>query len=145
METVLSYPLLCTRGAVVFPLQDMTIEVGRTVSITHNTDIVLVSQIDLTVDQPGIADIYTVGTICRIKNSRTRDDHLRVIFTGLKRCRILRAYEKEGVNHVDVMPLDEIIDNDLEIQSLTKRAIKEFNTIAAKYSKAGFAVFTLRH
>ncbi|MBQ1507869.1 MAG: LON peptidase substrate-binding domain-containing protein, partial [Erysipelotrichaceae bacterium] len=150
METVLSYPLLCTRGAVVFPLQDMTIEVGRTVSIdavnygiTHNTDIVLVSQIDLTVDQPGIADIYTVGTICRIKNSRTRDDHLRVIFTGLKRCRILRAYEKEGVNHVDVMPLDEIIDNDLEIQSLTKRAIKEFNTIAAKYSKAGFAVSSL--
>ena len=28
-----AYPLLCTRGAVIFPLQDLAVEVGRQVSI----------------------------------------------------------------------------------------------------------------
>ena len=150
MNERISYPLLCTRGAVIFPLQDMTIEVGRAVSIdavnyavTNNVDIVLVSQIDLNVDQPGIEDIYEIGTICRVKNSRTRDDHLRVVFTGVRRCRIHSAFKKNGVNHVEVTPLDDVVENEMEIQSLTKRAIKEFNTIAAKYSRAGFAVSTL--
>ncbi|MBQ1477930.1 MAG: endopeptidase La [Erysipelotrichaceae bacterium] len=150
MNQMISYPLLCTRGAVIFPLQDMTIEVGRNVSIdavnyaiNHNINIVLVSQTDLTVDSPTLDDVYKVGTVCRIKNSRVRDDHLRVIFTGIRRCLIHTAFLKDGVNHVEVELLEDEVQDEQEIQSLTKRAIKEFNAIAAKYSRAGFSVSTL--
>ena len=59
-----SYPLLCTRGAVVFPMQDLAVEVGRQLSIdavnyanAYQMNMVLVSQKDLTVDIPGPDDV----------------------------------------------------------------------------------------
>ena len=72
-------PLLVTRGAVIFPKQLMTIEVGRKASlssvnsaINNNQYLCIVSQIDLAIDEPNQNDIYTVGTISRIKNVRNK-------------------------------------------------------------------------
>ena len=142
-----SYPLLCTRGAVVFPLQDLAVEVGRQVSIdavnyanAYNTNIVLVSQKDLTVDIPGPEDVYNVGTICRIKTSRQRDDHLKVIFAGITRCRITKHFLKDNVNFVEVEEILDVVDNPDTIEEQTKRALAEFNLIAQKYNRPGFPV-----
>ena len=142
-----SYPLLCTRGAVVFPLQDLAVEVGRQVSIdavnyanAYNTNIVLVSQKDLTVDIPGPEDVYNVGTICRIKTSRQRDDHLKVIFAGITRCRITKHFLKDDVNFVEVEEILDVVDNPDTIEEQTKRALAEFNLIAQKYNRPGFPV-----
>lgn len=142
-----SYPLLCTRGAVVFPMQDLAVEVGRQVSIdsvnyanAYNTNIVLVSQKDLTVDVPGPDDVYNVGTVCRIKTSRERDDHLKVIFSGLTRCRITKHFLKEGVNFVEIDEIFDVVDDEEIIESTTKKALAEFNLIAQKYGRPGFPV-----
>ena len=145
--SVYSYPLLCTRGAVVFPMQDLAVEVGRKPSIdavnyanAYITNIVLVSQKDLTVDIPGPDDVYEVGTICRIKTSRERDDHLKVIFSGVSRCRILKHFIKDDVNFVEVEELHDLVEDDTHIESLTKRALSEFNVIAQKYARPGFPI-----
>ncbi len=144
---VYSYPLLCTRGAVIFPMQDLAVEVGRQVSIdavnyanAYVTNIVIVSQKDLTVDIPGPDDVYNFGTVCRIKTSRERDDHLKVVFSGITRCRILKHYLKDGVNFVEVEEINDVVDNDAEIESLTKKALAEFNVIAQKYARPGFPI-----
>lgn len=145
--SVYSYPLLCTRGAVVFPMQDLAVEVGRKPSIdavnyanAYITNIVLVSQKDLTVDIPGPDDVYEVGTICRIKTSRERDDHLKVIFSGVSRCRILKHFIKDDVNFVEVEELHDLVEDDTHIESLTKKALSEFNVIAQKYARPGFPI-----
>ena len=142
-----SYPLLCTRGAVIFPLQDLAVEVGRQVSIdavnyanSYVTNIVIVSQKDLTVDSPGPDDVYNIGTICRIKTSRERDDHLKVIFTGLTRCRILKHFIKEGVNFVEVEEIPDYVEDESSIELTTKKALAEFNVIAQKYARPGFPI-----
>ena len=142
-----SYPLLCTRGAVIFPMQDLAVEVGRQVSIdavnyanAYVTNIVIVSQKDLTVDIPGPDDVYSVGTVCKIKTSRERDDHLKVIFSGISRCRILKHFIKEGVNFVEVEEIYDVVDDESEIESLTKKALAEFNVIAQKYARPGFPI-----
>lgn len=142
-----SYPLLCTRGAVIFPLQDLAVEVGRQVSIdavnyanSYVTNIVIVSQKDLTVDSPGPDDVYNIGTICRIKTSRERDDHLKVIFTGLTRCRILKHFIKEGVNFVEVEEIHDYVEDESSIELTTKKALAEFNVIAQKYARPGFPI-----
>ena len=142
-----AYPLLCTRGAVVFPLQDLAVEVGRQVSIdavnyanAYNTNIVLVSQKDLTVDVPGPDDVYNYGTICNIKTSREREDHLKVIFTGKQRCRITKHFLKEGVNFVEVDELADVVDNEEDIEKITQKALAEFNLIAQKYGRPGFPI-----
>jgi len=121
MKDVLSsYPLLCTRGAVIFPLQELVVEVGRQLSIdsvnyalNNNSNIVLVSQIDLKVDNPTEDDVFKYATVCRIKSSRTRDDHLKVVFVGIQRCHILKHYVKDDVNFVDVEILNDIIENSM--------------------------------
>ena len=142
-----SYPLLCTRGAVVFPMQDLAVEVGRQVSIdsvnyanAYNTNIVLVSQKDLTVDIPGPDDVYNIGTVCRIKTSRERDDHLKVIFSGLTRCRITKHFLKDGVNFVEIDEIFDVVEDEAIIESSTKKALAEFNLIAQKYGRPGFPV-----
>ena len=142
-----SYPLLCTRGAVVFPMQDLAVEVGRRVSIdsvnyanAYNTNIVLVSQKDLTVDVPGPDDVYNIGTICRIKTSRERDDHLKVIFSGLTRCRIIKHFLKDDVNFVEIEEIYDVVEDEEIIESTTKKALAEFNLIAQKYGRPGFPV-----
>ena len=142
-----AYPLLCTRGAVVFPIQDLAVEVGRQVSIdavqyanAYNLPIVLVSQKDLTVDIPGPDDVYNVGTICSIKTLRQREDHLKVVFSGSARCRIMKHFIKDDVNFVEVEEMPDIIEDESVIEDLTKRALSEFNLIAQKYGRPGFPV-----
>ena len=142
-----SYPLLCTRGAVIFPLQDLAVEVGRQASIdavnyanAYRSNIVLVSQKDLTVDLPGPDDVYNVGTICRIKTSRERDDHLKVIFTGMTRCRITKHYIKDDVNFVEVEEILDTVEDEDQIEILTKKALAEFNVIAQKFGRPGFPI-----
>ena len=142
-----AYPLLCTRGAVIFPLQDLAVEVGRQVSIdavnyanSYVTNIVIVSQKDLTVDVPGPDDVYSIGTVCRIKTSRERDDHLKVIFTGISRCRIIKHFIKEGVNFVEVEEIRDVVEDESSIELTTKKALAEFNVIAQKYARPGFPI-----
>ncbi len=141
------YPLLCTRGAVVFPMQDLAVEVGRQASVdavnyanAYLTNIVLVSQKDLTVDLPGPDDVYNFGTICRIKTSRERDDHLKVIFSGISRCRILKHFIKDGVNFVEIEEVHDYVEDESSIEELTKKALAEFNVIAQKYARPGFPI-----
>ena len=147
MSKSLSFPLLCTRGAVIFPLQDLAVEVGRHTSIAsvnyanaYNSNIVIVSQKDLTIDQPTIDDIYEFGTICKIKSSREREDHLKVVFTGLCRCKITKHFIKDETNFVEVQELNDVIENEEEIETLTKKAIAEFNLMAQKYARPGFPI-----
>ncbi len=142
-----SYPLLCTRGAVIFPMQDLAVEVGRQASIdavnyanAYNLNIVIVSQKDLTVDIPGPDDVFNIGTLCRIKTCRERDDHLKVIFSGLSRCRITKHFIKEGVNYVEIEEILDVVDDESVIEELTKKALAEFNVIAQKYSRPGFPI-----
>ena len=142
-----SYPLLCTRGAVVFPMQDLAVEVGRQLSIdavnyanAYQMNMVLVSQKDLTIDIPGPDDVYNIGTICRIKTSREREDHLKVIFAGLSRCRIVKHFIKDEVNFVEVEEIKDVVEDDQVIESQTKKALAEFNVIAQKYGRPGFPI-----
>ena len=92
----LSLPLICTRGIIVFPGQEMIIDVGRTKSMNavneaqkkSDSQIILVSQRVMQVEDPQAADLYTCGTLCHIRHVRRMDGYVRVKFKGLQRVRI---------------------------------------------------------
>ena len=145
MNSIESYPLLCTRGAVMFPMQELAIEVGRKYSVDavnyclkNQSQIVIVSQKDLTVNDPTPEDLYEVGTLCTIKNSRKNYDHLKVIFSGVKRCFIKKHFVQDDVNFVEIEEMESFTSDELEIEVLTKKALLEFNNIAQKYARPGF-------
>ncbi len=86
-------PVVCTRGVVIFPLQDVVIEVGRQKSINaieeaqsfYDGKIIVVSQKDENIMEPSFDDLYHVGTLCNIKKIRDKNGYLRVTFSGLNK------------------------------------------------------------
>lgn len=91
-----TYPLVCTRGVVIFPNQDIVIDVGREMSLNavdnaqdnYESKIVLVSQKDITCEDPKMDDIYHVGTLCEVRHVRRFENFIRVKFRGLHRVQI---------------------------------------------------------
>ena len=70
----LTLPLLITRGAVIFPGTVANIDVGRLFSVSAmqksreqcDNKIIVVSQNDITVNEPNVDQVMTVGTLCNI-------------------------------------------------------------------------------
>ena len=88
----LTLPLIATRGIIVFPGQEMIIDVGRTKSMNSVTEaqkksdsqVILVSQRVMQVEDPKASDLYTCGTLCHIRHVRRMDGYVRVKFKGLQ-------------------------------------------------------------
>ncbi len=73
-EDLISLPLLALRGVVLFPGMTLHFDVGRATSVaalkyalSHNEKIFVVSQRDITDEEPLITDLYTTGVIAEIK------------------------------------------------------------------------------
>ena len=96
-------PILALRGLAVFPEQTVHFEVGRTKSanaldaaMKENQILMLVPQKDLLQDDPKLADLYSIGTVVRIKQIlRSQDENTRVLVTGISRARITELQQSE--------------------------------------------------
>lgn len=130
-------PVICTRGVVIFPKQDIVIDVGRTKSLkalelstdSYNGKVFVVCQRDLLVEDPKKEDLYQVGTICDIASVRKEDGYLRVKFSGIQRARIVLLEEGNTGFVGTVLPLaDEAGDDRMEV-SLVRQIAKEFENI----------------
>lgn len=130
-----SYPLVCTRGAIVFPQQELIIDIGRRQSINAinearlNNDgyLVLVSQLDPAIEQPKVEDIAKVGTLVNIKNVRTQDGYLRVKFLGITRVLIDEANLEDAQYTAKVRTLIDLYSSNDEEVALVRKLIKEFD------------------
>lgn len=128
-------PLLCTRGAVIFPNQDLSVEVGRKPSIDaveqasrDDSMIFIVSQKDISVEKPDAEDIFEYGTLSIIKNFRRKEEnHYRVVFEGKKVAKIIRHIEKDGVNFVEVEEIEDVEVDTTNVEILTKRVVNEIS------------------
>ena len=108
------YPLICTRGVILFPDQEIVIDVGREQSLkaienaqdNYDDQIVLFSQLKMERENPTENDIYTVGTLCEIRHVRRFDKFLRVKFKGLERVKLKQWIDGSlsEMAHVELMP-----------------------------------------
>lgn len=127
-------PLVCTRGVIVFPQQEVIIDVGRTKSVHAVEDaqnefesrVVLVAQKDLSVENPTIQDLYEFGTLCTIKHIRRMDGYLRVKFRGLQRARIASILDDDHAMSAQVELKDDIQQDQLEEVALVRKIAKQF-------------------
>ena len=102
-------PAVCTRGIVVFPGQDVMIEVGRSkstravneASSSYDSMVWLVCQNDIMVDDPKQNNLYQVGTLSRIKIIRRKEGFMRVTFTGISRARLVEM-EDDGMMIMEI-------------------------------------------
>ena len=114
-------PVLALRGLAVFPDQTVHFEVGRRKSVlaldeAMKTDqtLLLIPQRDITVDDPGEKDLYTIGTVARVKQVlKTQGETIRVLVTGVCRARIrqMKKLEPYLFANVESVAETEVQDN----------------------------------
>lgn len=124
----LNVPVVCTRGVIVFPNQELVIDVGRKKSIAaleeakenYDSHIFLVAQKDMIVEDPSIEDLYEVGTLCHISHIRYMEGYLRVKFKGLERAKIDKMTINKTMHFASIIPQIDIQDNELEELALVR-------------------------
>ena len=130
-------PAVCTRGIVVFPGQDVMIEVGRSKSTravnesssSYDSMVWLVCQNDIMVDDPKQNNLYQVGTLSRIKIIRRKEGFMRVTFTGISRARLVEMEDDGMMIMATVEELADVHGSDMEEKALVRRVISEFEKV----------------
>ena len=129
-------PILITRGATVFPKQEINLYAERNFSVTainesinfYNSLIFVVSQKDLTLEKIGsISDIYTVGTLCRILYKVDQKDIIKVVLQGIDRYSYKNLTFEDGSFYIEGDLLkEEPSDQNAEVAYINK-IIKYFD------------------
>jgi len=135
-------PLLPLRGLTVFPYMILHFDVGRIKSIKaleeamiNNQLIFLVAQKDAKNDSPGPEDIYTIGTISKVKQLlKLPGDTIRVLVEGISRAEICEFTQTEPFFMAEVeekIYVEEDKNSKTEIEALKRRVLSTFE----EYSK----------
>ena len=135
----MNVPVVATRGVIVFPEQEIMIEVGRIKSINaideaeklFNSHVVLVSQKDILIDDPHKDDLYTVGSLVHIKSVKRKQGFLRVTFSGLQRVRIDALVDDGSMLVGSVELLEDISGSAEEELAMVRRISSEIEKIAS--------------
>lgn len=138
---IFEMPLLPLRGVLVFPHAVMQLDVGREKSIKainealsyEGKEIILAMQKDLHVDDPGIDDIYSIGTIATIKQViRPSGGTLRIVVEGITRVEITDFIKEEDYIEAEACVLeDDAVEDELEMEAYARRLSKEFENYSS--------------
>ena len=126
-------PLIPLRGLTLFPYMVLHFDVGREKSIQaldaammENQEILLVTQKDARLEEPGPDDIYEVGTVCTIRQLlKLPGNTVRVLVEGNARGRVLAMEQTEPYFRAKLEEIETIADvSEAEKEALV-RSVKE--------------------
>ena len=152
-DTKRSIPLLPLRGLLVYPTMVLHLDVGRDKSVQaleqammHDHMIFLVTQQDISIDEPGEEDIFAVGTYTKIKQMlKLPNGTIRVLVEGIQRAQILEYTELEDYTSVDIQLMHEDDSKDVEDEALMRTLLDHFDQyikISKKISAETYAAVT---
>ncbi|WP_342511058.1 endopeptidase La [Sporosarcina sp. FSL K6-1522] len=132
-------PLLPLRGLILYPTMILHIDVGRERSVfaiehamAQDHLIFLATQRDISVEDPGVEDLYEIGTLARVKSlTQLPNGTHRILIEGIERA------EWSNYEEADLYPVVEIIGypdeekQDAESEALMRTLLTYFK----KYSK----------
>ena len=142
-SSVLNLPVLCTRGLVCFPNNEVNIDIARPKSIkaieaSRNkfSDLLFItSQIDPKVEDPELSDLYTIGTICALKIIRKNDDgSLRAIILATKRAKIKNYYNNSTYPIAEVESIETYSSNVDDESKLLRDLIRRIGDFKRSFS-----------
>lgn len=128
-------PLLPVRDIVIFPAMVLPLAVGRDKSIkaleeamSSHRLIFLVAQKHVQTEDPGLNDIYPIGTVSEVLQLlKMPDGTLKVLVEGIQRARWTDLINNSrGYVEVDINVLDETSQKTSEIEALMRMSISLF-------------------
>ncbi len=135
----ISYPVLPLRDIVVFPHMIVPLFVGREKSVRALEDvmaddkqILLSSQVDPSVDDPGTEGIYRVGVLANVLQLlKLPDGTVKVLVEGKARVRITEFVENPSFFEAKVAALTEFPGDAASVEAMTRAVSEDFE----KYAK----------
>ena len=133
-----SYPVLPLRDIVVFPHMIVPLFVGREKSVraleevmADDRQILLSSQIDPSVDDPGTDAIYRVGVLANVLQLlKLPDGTVKVLVEGKTRIRITDFVANDRFFEARVEPLSETLGDKASVDALIRAVAEEFERYA---------------
>ncbi|MBJ8054590.1 endopeptidase La [Bacillus cereus] len=143
-------PLLPLRGILVYPTMVLHLDVGRDKSIQaleqaamDENIIFLAMQKEMNIDNPKEDDIYSVGTVAKVKQMlKLPNGTLRVLVEGLHRAEVVEFIEEENLVQVSIRTVTEEVEDDLEEKALMRTLLEHFEQyikVSKKVSNETFA------
>lgn len=135
-------PMLALRGLTVFPNMILHFDVGREKSVKaleqcmlEEQTIFLVTQKDIRVEDPGMDDLYKVGTVSKVRQMfRLPGNNVRLIVEGGYRARLVDIVQSESYFIAEVAQINE---KDSERSSKKKQAlVRETQKAFEDYAEA---------
>ncbi len=130
------HPVLPLRDIVVFPHMIVPLFVGREKSVRALEDvmkddkqILLVAQKNAAQDDPGSADIYSIGTVGTVLQLlKLPDGTVKVLVEGGSRARIARFTEEANFFEAHIEPIAESRGDPQELEGLARTVISQFES-----------------
>ncbi len=133
MENIKSLPMIPLRGLTLFPHMVLHFDVGRDRSISaldeamlKGQEVFLASQKDARTEDPAPEDIYTVGTVCYIRQLlKLPGNTVRVLVEGKERAEIKKVIQSDPFFMVETEPLETVNDLKEAEEEALVRSVKE--------------------
>ena len=135
----LKLPMIPLRGTVIFPETVVHFDAGREKSVQAmnaalegDSRLFVVTQKSAMKDEPGIQDVYMVGTIVRIKQVvRLPDGVFRLLVSGESRAVIVGIFDAGNMQYAQVCKVEERnTERTNEALALMRFAKKQFDKLA---------------
>ncbi len=132
-------PVLPVRDIVVFNYMILPLFVGREKSVAAvdtslNTSrfILILTQKDEKVDEPGEQDLHKVGTVAMIMRMlKMPDGRLKVLVQGLSRARVTAFHEGDKHHMAEIQPIEEpsLVEHGPEVEALMRASREQSEKI----------------
>lgn len=139
LDIVVDLPVICTRGMVVFPSHEISLDVGRSFSLKaielsvneFDENVVFISQINPLDENTDFDHVYHYGTLCKIKRRIKRDNHgtIKLTVEGQKRIEILNLEERDGCLFAKTKYLEDIHGDRAEEIALVRKLTDQMQTM----------------
>jgi ATP-dependent Lon protease len=134
-------PVMAVRDVVVFNYMILPLFVGRNASVSAVNDamagdklLMLVTQRDASLDEPGINEVYDVGMVCMVMRTlKLPDGRLKVLVQALHKARVL-SYVQETphfIAKIEVVRDEEESEITVEIEALMRNVREQTEKILA--------------
>ncbi len=131
-ELIVSIPLVPVKRTVLFPDTLVPFTIGRTRSMaaveaamnTEEKALLMVTQRDSEIDEPGFDDLFLIGTKAVLKQmGKTSEGHLQMLAQGIERMVVLKLEQAEPHMIVRARRLPITIESDPELEALHRELL----------------------
>lgn len=127
-------PVMPLRGLIVYPSMVLHLDVGRDKSINalekamvDDSVILLVSQKDVQIDEPRVDDIYSVGTVAKVRQMlKLPNETIRVLVEGLHRGKVIEYIENDTHYEAIYEKIEDDNAQTLETEALMRLVLAQF-------------------